>query len=150
MTSSLLAETQLLRQRLADGPSCGPLIEAIVHRKRVIPPSRSSHVRGWHPVRKNHPAVPFESLLECRVISALAGYQEFLGILSQPLTVSYWYRSRLHRYTPDFWVSFNEVPPDLEAIGFARETYLEVKPLLRALSNEDDLHRRLSCLQVAT
>lgn len=118
--------------------------------ERVIPPSRSHHVRGWHPVRDGHCSIPFESLLECRLITALATYAEVVRITSQPVTVSYENKGRLTRYTPDLHVLLSSVPDALAALGFEKETYVEAKPFLRAFHDEAKLLRQFRVLRAAT
>lgn len=144
-------EAQSLRERLA-APDSAPAasINRIEHGRRVIPLSRGHHVRGWHPVRPDHGAVPFESKLECRVLTALVAFAEFTSVQSQPVTVFYKHDGRRVRYTPDFRASFSSVPLELAAFGFARETLIEVKPLWRALRHETKLRRQFAVLRAAT
>lgn len=144
-------EAQFLRERLATNDSVAvATINRVEHGRRIIPLSRGHHVRGWHPVRPDHGAVPFESKLECRVLTALVAFEEFVGVHSQPVTVLYEHDGRRVRYTPDFRVSLSTVPAELAAFGFARETYIEVKPLWRALGLEAKLRRQFSVLRAAT
>lgn len=138
-----------LRGRLA-APTAPYEIEGVLPDYRRIPLSRSTHVRGWHPVREGHPAVAFESHLECRVISALVRYPQLVRIKTQPVTVLYRHNGRAHRYTPDLLVQLSEVPAALEAVGFQAETYVEVKPLRRAIEAEDRLRRQFGVLRQAT
>lgn len=106
-------EAGQLRKRLTPALYTVPVIERIEVRKRVVPPSRSCHVRGWNPVREGHPAVAFESLLECRVISALAKYPQLKSIASQPVSVTYQHLEKSVRYTTDLLVQFQSVPDEL-------------------------------------
>lgn len=138
-----------LRGRLAV-PTAPYEIEGVIPDYRRIPLSRSAHVRGWHPVREGHPAIAFESNLERRVISALARYRQLRRIKTQPVTVLYRQNGRAHRYTPDLLVQLSKVPAPLRALGFETETYVEVKPLRRAIEAEDTLRRQFSVLRQAT
>lgn len=124
-------------------------IESVHPRHRTIPLSYAAHVRGWHPVRPDHPAVPFESKLESEAISALARYPEMMRIQSQPVTVVYWHDGRIRHYTPDFHVSFASVPKHLARLGFGVETFIEVKPLLRACRMEAKLSVRFAVIREA-
>ncbi len=119
-------------------------IAAIELNRRVIPLSRSRHVRGWHPVRRGHGAIGFESLLERRVIDALATYSELIRISSQPVTVTYREGQATRRYTPDLLVDLAEVPIELAEIGFGQRTYIEVKPYIEALNIRERLSRRFA------
>lgn len=118
--------------------------------RRVIPISRGRHVRGWHPIRPDHPAVAFESKLECHLLTALARFDELVRVRSQPVTVSYTVQGTHYRYTPDFLVELSKVPNALARAGFARQTYVEVKPLRRALRVEPTLRRQFPVLRQAT
>jgi len=143
-------EAQSLRERLVSNDTVATApINRVEHGHRVIPLSRGRHVRGWHPVRPEHGAVPFESLLECRVLTAFTAFEEFVGVRSQPVTVFYPHDGRQVRYTPDFHLSLSEVPAELTALGFDRETFIEVKPLWRALRYESDLRRQFAALRTA-
>lgn len=139
-----------LRGRLAVPTSTCYEIEGVIPDHRRIPLSRSTHMRGWHPVRQGHPAVAFESYLERRVISILARYPQMEWIKTQPVTVLYRYNGRLHRYTPDFLVQLSEVPVALQALGFQTQTFVEVKPKRRAVEAEDTLRRQFSVMRQAT
>ncbi|MFK3648012.1 hypothetical protein ACI2IY_06180 [Lysobacter enzymogenes] len=125
-------------------------IEGVVPDYRRIPLSRSTHMRGWHPVREGHPAVAFESYLERRVITVLARYPQLVLIKSQPATIFYRHNGRAYRYTPDFLVQLSEVPIGLKALGFETQTYVEVKPQRRAIEAEDALRRQFSVVRQAT
>jgi hypothetical protein len=147
----LINEAQSLRERLVSRDSVvAASIDRVEHGRRVIPLSRSHHVRGWHPVRPDHGAVPFESQLECRVLTALAAFEEFRSVQSQPVTVFYEHDGRRVRYTPDFRLSLSSIPNELAALGFGHETYIEVKPLWRALGHEAKLRRQFAVLRAAT
>jgi hypothetical protein len=136
----------LLADRLAS-PFC---IAAVELNRRVIPLSRSRHVRGWHPVRPGHGAIGFESLLERRVIDLLATYSELIRITSQPVTVTYREDRSTRWYTPDFFVDLAEVPIELAEIGFGQRTYVEVKPYIEALNIRERLSRRFAVMTDAT
>lgn len=125
-------------------------IERIEYEHRVIPLSRGRHVRGWHPVRRGHGAIAFESKLERDVISGLAGYPGLIRMKSQPITVSYRHHGGCYCYTPDLLVRLSEVPDELAALGFGHDTYVEVKPYLRALEQRDPLARKFAVLEAAT
>jgi hypothetical protein len=140
-----------LLQRLNAVRVAEPIMpERVEHDRRVIPPSRGYHMRGWHPVRKGHGSIPFESKLERLVISDLATYSELNRLKSQPVTVTYRHADRTVRYTPDFLVEFESVPADLQPFGFGLTTYVEVKPRERALENLEKLCRQFSVLSMAT
>lgn len=125
-------------------------IESIHPQQRLVPISHSRHVRGWHPIGRGHLAVQFESKLEAKVISALVRLPEFVGIESQPVTVVYRQDGRIRMYTPDFLVHLNRVPKALARLGFRRETFVEVKPLLRASENEAVLAAKFEVIRQAT
>lgn len=120
------------------------------HDHRVIPLSRSRHVRGWHPVRPGHGAIGFESKLERRLIDALASYGELIRIVSQPVTATYREDGKTRSYTPDFLVRLHNVPFALAELGFGSQTYVEVKPYFEALKIRDRLSRRFAVLAEAT
>ena len=143
-------EVDQLRKYLAgDNNQFDTRVERVDTLKRVIPPSRGCHVRGWHPTRKGQPSVPFESLLESRVISWLINHHEMLEIVSQPVTVHYRHQGRRHRYTPDFLVRFSSVPDKLRVLGFAESTLIEVKPYERAREKAEVLARQFAALRLA-
>lgn len=125
-------------------------IAAVELNRRVIPLSRSRHVRGWHPVRPGHGAIGFESLLERKVIDSLATYSELIRITSQPVTVTYREDQSTRRYTPDLLVDLAEVPIELAEIGFGQRTYIEVKPYIEALNIRERLSRRFAVVTEAT
>ncbi|MCF7221602.1 hypothetical protein [Marilutibacter chinensis] len=116
---------------------------------RVIPLSRSRHVRGWHPVRPGHRSIAFESKLEAKLITCLAQLPELESIRSQPITVHYRCAGVRGRYTPDFLVELSEVPPELAQLGFGLRTYVEVKPLWRSIRSETMLVRKVAALRLA-
>lgn len=138
-----------LRKRLITDLPYEIQVEDIAWQRRVIPLSRSSHVRGWHPVRPDHPPVPFESKIEARLISDLASFPELVRIQAQPVTVFYRYTGRGYRYTPDFLVTLSSVPHELAALGFGLETFVEVKPLRHAVNSELKLSRQFKVLRQA-
>ncbi|MCA0325120.1 MAG: hypothetical protein LCH89_05905 [Proteobacteria bacterium] len=147
---SCFAEAQSLRGRLA-APEKPLDIEILRVQEgvRVIPISRSRHVRGWHPVRPDHPSIAFESKVEARLITWMARLPELVAIRSQPVTVDYRFVGTRGRYTPDFFVELSEIPDELKQLGFARETYVEIKPLKRALSAESKLSRKFAAVRKA-
>jgi len=112
-------------------------------RARRIPLSHGSHVTGWHPVRLGHGMVQFESALERDCIAFLAGHPGFLRIRSQPTTITFVHAGRARRYTPDFLVDFASVPDVLAALGFASQTYVEVKYAEQTASDRDLITARL-------
>lgn len=126
------------------------LIQRVEQSRRKIPMSRGAHTRGWHPVRKGHGAIAFESRLERKVIDGLATHDALVLLRSQPITVTYWDGLISRHYTPDFLVRFGSVPRELARLGFAEQTYLEVKPLERALIEREPLARRFAALSAAT
>ena len=142
-------QAQRLREDLAKTSPGVLQIEKIKPDHRVIPPSRSHHMRGWHPVRPGHGATPFESRLECRTISALVAFPELVSVRSQPVTVTYRGDGVALRYTPDLLVTLSTVPEELTTLGFGLETYIEVKPFWRALSVADKLARQFAALRIA-
>lgn len=126
----------------------GLRIIAVHCHARTIPRSRRAHIRGIHPVMPGHQATPFESLNEkyfIDLISALPGFQR---IQSQPITVEYLLDGRRRQYTPDFLVDFDPVPSSL--LGYARQTFVEVKPFEIAIANLAKLSMLLSLVRVAT
>lgn len=142
---------ECLRQQLILESKLGDLsIKDVAYEKRVIPLSRSRHVRGWHPVKSRHGAIGFESKLECAAISALATHYELLSIRSQPITVSYTYEERLRTYTPDFLVYLSDVPTCLAEMGFGAKTYVEVKPLRMAEVLKERLNLQFAVIRRAT
>ena len=140
-----------LRSYLAEDRVASPYsILGVKHEHRVIPLSRSRHVRGWHPVRPGHDAIGFESKLERHLIDALVGYSELIRVASQPVTVTYREDGRARSYTPDFLVRLHSVPFALAELGFGNRTYVEVKPYFEALKIRDRLSRRFAALAEAT
>lgn len=139
-----------LRGRLAVPTDDVYDIQAISPDYRSIPLSRSTHIRGWCPVREGHPAIAFESRLECRVITVLARYPQLVSIKSQPVTIFYRHDTRAHRYTPDFLVQLSEVPIALKVLGFEALTFVEVKPQRRAIEAEGTLRRQFNVVRQAT
>lgn len=125
-------------------------IQGILHDGRRVPLSYDRHVTGVHPVRPDIGPVEFESQLEARAISLLARFTELTDLRSQPLTLVYRSRGSLLRYTPDFHASLTRVPDELAALGFDRETFIEVKPWRRAAAQEALLARKFSALRQAT
>lgn len=126
------------------------LIERVEQSRRKIPMSRGAHTRGWHPVRRGHGAIAFESRLERKVIDALATHDALVSLQSQPMTVTYWDGLVSRHYTPDFLVCLTRVPDELARLGFGEQTYLEVKPLEKALADRESLARRFAALSAAT
>ena len=117
---------------------------------RVIPISRSTHVRGFHPVRVGHPQVPFESLNESNYIDVISTQPGFRRIEAQPITIEYLCNGRRRRYTPDFLVEFDDLTPALQRLGYGLQTFVEVKPLNVALANLGKLAMQLSLVVLAT
>lgn len=119
-------------------------------RARRIPLSHGAHVTGWHPVRPGHGMVQFESALERDCIAFLAGHPGFIEIKSQPTTITFAYAGRVRRYTPDFLVAFEGVPENLAALGFAPQTYVEVKYAEQAAVDRNIIAARLQGLRQVT
>lgn len=128
----------------------GCVVRRIETEKRAIPLSRGYHVRGRHPIRPGHPAVPFESALECSLLSALAPHPDLVKVISQPVTVFYTENGVSRRYTPDFLVEFRRLNTTLSRLGFGLRTMVEVKPLQVALSGSEGLCKRLRLLRFAS
>jgi hypothetical protein len=113
---------------------------------RKIPVSKGGHIRGHHPVRPDHDSVPFESLGECRAISLFAGIPEMERISAQPVTIQYRYGNRVYKYTPDFMLEWSEVPLEWRNRGFGKTSFVECKPLGKALSQVEKLSRNLAAI----
>lgn len=145
----MLSTSSDLRRSLAE-PVSTAFNYKLSDKPRVIPISHARHMRGVHPVRFDHPAVPFESRLESQFISYLASLREFRSIRSQPITVNFVGETNAKRYTPDFLVELSSVPNELARLGFAKRTYVEIKPLARALHDKGRLMRKFSVLHQAT
>jgi hypothetical protein len=94
--------------------------------------------------------VQFESALERDCIAFLARHSGFLLIKSQPTTITFAYAGRVRRYTPDFLVDFESVPAPLVTLGFASQTYIEVKYAEQALTDRDIIAARLDALRQST
>lgn len=144
-----MSDLSNLRERLlAHAEPCD--VQGLLTDARTIPLSYSRHTPGIHPVRPDLEPVAFESKLEGRAISLLANFRELIELRSQPITLVYRSRGSLLRYTPDFWVRLSQVPSELEDLGFARETFVEIKPWRRAVAQESLLARKFSALRQAT
>jgi hypothetical protein len=145
------SQADLLRQQLSleDDVGHDVFIEDIAFDKRVIPLSRSRHVRGWHPVKPRHGAIGFESKLECDTISALATHAELEGMRSQPVTVTYIHEAKRRVYTPDFMVYLSDVPTCLARMGFGSRTCVEVKPLCHAQTLQKKLSLQFAVIRRA-
>lgn len=128
----------------------GCVVRRIETEKRAIPLSRGYHVRGRHPIRPGHPAVPFESALECSLLSALAPNPDLVRVISQPVTMFYTEDGVSRRYTPDFLVEFRRLTTTLSRLGFGLRTMVEVKPLQLALREPEELCKRLRLLRFAS
>lgn len=139
-----------LRRYLATPPSEPRHILFSLEDARKVPISRSSHVRGWHPVRSDHPAVAFESSLECDVIHSLSKLRALIRIRTQPITVHFHDGRRRTRYTPDLVVELESVPASLVHLGFERRTYVEVKPASKAAKHCEQLRHQFAVLRAAT
>lgn len=119
-------------------------------RARRIPLSHGAHVTGWHPVRPGHGMVQFESALERDCIGFLARHPGFLRIRSQPTTITIVHAGRARPYTPDFLADFESVPDTLATLGFALQTYIEVKYAEQVAADRDLVTARLDALRHAT
>ena len=119
-------------------------------RARRIPLSYGAHVTGWHPVRPGHGMVQFESALERDCIGFLARHPRFLRIKSQPITITFVHAGHARRYTPDFLAGFECVPDTLATLGFALQTYIEVKYAEQVAAHRDLVTARLEALRHAT
>lgn len=143
-------ELQHLRGRLAVSIDlAGIEILRVQLDARMIPLSRSRHVRGWHPVRPGHRPIAFESKLEARLITRLSELPELSSIRSQPVTIHYRYGGVRRRYTPDFFVELAEAPPELAKLGFGQRTFVEVKQLKRSLRAGEQLAHKFAALRLA-
>lgn len=94
--------------------------------------------------------VQFESALERDCIAFLAGHPGFLRIKSQPTTITFTHAGRVRRYTPDILADFDSVPDILAVLGFASQTYVEVKYAEQAASDRDLIAARLDGLRQST
>lgn len=111
-----------------DDSSAPIQIDRIQHRVRVIRPSKGVNIRGYQPVRKGHPLVAFESLLEKATIKALARCPASISIVAQPITIHFHVANQPYRYTPDLLVEFSSLPTQLQRLGFEARTLIECKP----------------------
>lgn len=112
----------------ADDSSAPIQLDCIKHRTRVIRPSKGVNIRGYQPVRKGHPLVPFESLLEKATIQALTRCSASISIVAQPITIHFRVAKQCYRYTPDLLVEFSSLPTQLQRLGFEARTLIECKP----------------------
>ena len=94
--------------------------------------------------------VQFESALERDCIGFLARQPGFLRIRSQPVTVTFAHAGSIRRYTPDFLADFECVLDTLATLGFALQTYVEVKYAEQAAADRDLVIARLDALRHAT
>jgi hypothetical protein len=101
-------------------------------------------------VRPGHGMVQFESALERDCIGFLACHPGFLRIKSQPTTISFVHAGHARRYTPDFLVDFECVPDIFATLGFALQTYVEVKYAEQAAADCELIMARLDALRHAT
>ena len=139
----------VLRKAPPDNPPAARVIEpsdpAVVlsarWAERTVPVSRGCNIRGYHPVRKGHGAIAFESLIERDTITLLASVAQVKRIVSQPVTISYLYRTRAYRYTPDFMVEWHDAPALWCGRGFAKRCFIECKPHEKLESLEATLTR---------
>ena len=88
-------------------PTVPVALDKVCFGYRKIPVSRRGHVVGWHPVRRGHAQVPFESRLERDVITWAAALPGFRRIQAQPFTLWLPDDSSAVRYTPDFYIEFS-------------------------------------------
>ena len=94
--------------------------------------------------------VQFESALGRDCIGFLARHPGFLRIKSQPVTITFTHVGSARRYTPDFLADFESVPNTLATLGFALQTYVEVKYAEQAAADRDLVTARLEALRHAT
>ena len=111
--------------------------------------TKGGHIRGYEPLGVGRPSVAFESLLERRVIRSLACFPELLDVRAQPLTVRYSIGGKLRQYTPDLLVVLEDVPPNLETLGFGLRTIIEVKTSALLASDRDRLELGIRALHMA-
>lgn len=110
---------------------CGPIsLIGIRPRRRKIPLSRATHIRGHMPLPGGR-SVQFESRLEASFVKAVARLPELDEIVSQPITVDFRCPCTRSHYTPDYLVELSAVPDALAIWGFAKRTYIECKPAAR-------------------
>ena len=130
-------------------PADVPVVIRVSWAARRIPVKRGS-IRGFHPNPFSSGGIPFESLLECNVISALLAHPEVLTIQAQPLTI--WYRlgNKVYSYTPDLMVTFRNVPEELSARGFGRLSLVECKPEAKLAGCAIALSRAFAALREVT
>lgn len=127
-----------------DGPIA---ISSIRWEERKIKPSHSRHLTGRHPLGKGRGSVPFESGLERDVIGWLISYPGLVDLKSQPVTVEAWAGNTKLKYTPDLLIEFDPPPPALLELGFASQTFIEVKP--HRYCNDARLWLKLNMLKAA-
>jgi len=94
--------------------------------------------------------VQFESALERDCVGFLAGHPGFLRIRSQPITIAFAHSGSVQRYTPDFLADFESVPDALATLGFALQTYVEVKYADQAAADRCIVTARLDALRQST
>lgn len=138
-----------LRAQLSSPPVGDYPIEGITADARSIPLSYRHHVRGFHPVRPDLPAVAFESLLESRAIDWFSRRPELMRLSTQPITVRYRIGRSVRRYTPDLRVRLAHVSPALRQLGFGLDTLVEVKPIWMALRDAEKLACKFGVLRAA-
>ena len=97
--------------------------------ERRVPLSHGRHHGGRVSAFFGEPLLRTESHLERLALQHFAGLPGCKALLTQPLTIRFWYRGSQRRYTPDLLVLLDPVPVDLSRAGFDPLTLIEVKPL---------------------
>jgi TnsA endonuclease-like protein len=88
--------------------------------------NRGGGVTGRFPSLKMHRMVAFESTIERDYLYILDYDSTITNYEEQPLTITYEYRGKQHRYVPDFRIRQSE-----------REILVECKPTLRVHTDEN-------------
>lgn len=118
---------------------------------RKVPVGKVTRITGWHPIRRGHPAITFDSALERDFLGRLVNLAIIDRAVSQPKTVYYDLWGDPRYYTTDYEIWLRYIPRGFELLGI-RETHFFVEVKHTKLLDEcsEQLEYGLAALRMGT
>lgn len=119
--------------------------------RRKVQVGKVARISGWHPIRRGHGAITFDSALERDFLGRLVSLAVVDRAVSQPKTVYYNLWGDPRYYTTDFEIWLRYIPRGFEFLGI-RQTHFFVEVKHTALLDEcsEQLEYGLTALRMGT
>lgn len=123
----------------------------VVPGRRKVPVGRAPRITGWHPIRRGHGLVPFESALERRFLDRIAPLPCLERVRAQPATAYFSVWGERRTYTTDFELWMSHVPEGFRVFGLKQNHfYVEVKHTELLNQTSDRVEYALSAMRIGS